>query len=41
MQAVERQGRIEVSANLVEQAILIKVTDNGPGIPQEKLASIF
>ena len=41
MQAVEREGRIEVSANLVGQAILMKVSDNGPGIPQEKLASIF
>jgi two-component system, NtrC family, sensor histidine kinase HydH len=41
MQAVERQGRIEVSAAPVDQAILLKVSDNGPGIPQEKLASIF
>jgi two-component system sensor histidine kinase HydH len=41
MQAVERQGKIEVSANQVEAAILVKVTDSGPGIPQEKLASIF
>jgi two-component system sensor histidine kinase HydH len=41
MQAVERQGKIEVTADFVEAAILVKVTDNGPGIPQEKLASIF
>jgi signal transduction histidine kinase len=41
MQAVERQGRIDVTAELVEAAILVKVTDTGPGIPQEKLPSIF
>jgi two-component system sensor histidine kinase HydH len=41
MQAVERNGRIAVNANLVEAVILVKVADNGPGIPQEKLASIF
>ena len=41
MQAVERQGRIQVSASLLDEAVLLKVSDNGPGIPQEKLASIF
>ena len=41
MQAVERRGRIAVNARLSEQAVLVEVTDNGPGIPQEKLASIF
>jgi two-component system sensor histidine kinase HydH len=41
IQAVERQGRIEVTADLVQASILVKVTDNGPGIPQERLASIF
>jgi two-component system sensor histidine kinase HydH len=41
MQAVERKGHIEVSADLVEAAVLLKVTDTGPGIPQAKLASIF
>lgn len=41
MQAVEREGRIVVSANLADEALLIKVTDNGPGIPPEKIASIF
>ena len=41
MQAVERKGRIEVSAGRVGQGILVKVSDSGPGIPQEKLASIF
>jgi signal transduction histidine kinase len=41
MQAVEKKGRIEVSAGLVDGAILLRVRDNGPGIPPEKLASIF
>jgi two-component system sensor histidine kinase HydH len=41
MQAVERSGRINVSAKLMEAAVLIQVTDTGPGIPPEKLASIF
>lgn len=41
LQAVERKGRIEVTAALVDQAIVVTVRDNGPGIPPEKLASIF
>ena len=41
MQAVERQGRIDVSASLLEEVVVLKVADSGPGIPQEKLASIF
>jgi two-component system sensor histidine kinase HydH len=41
MQAVEREGKIEVNANLVEAAVLVEVTDSGHGIPSEKLASIF
>ena len=41
MQAVERQGKIVVTTELVEAAIVIKVIDSGPGLPQEKLASIF
>jgi two-component system, NtrC family, sensor histidine kinase HydH len=41
MQAVERKGRIAVGANLIQQAIVVTVSDNGPGIPPEKLASIF
>src|SRR5205085_6517512 len=41
MQAVERNGHIEVSATCAEPLIMIAVSDSGPGIPQEKLASIF
>ncbi|HTL15608.1 MAG TPA: ATP-binding protein [Patescibacteria group bacterium] len=41
MQAVERDGSIQVGAKLVETAILIHVTDTGPGIPAEKVPSIF
>ncbi len=41
VQAVEREGRISVSASAEDGSIVITVRDNGPGIPLEKLASIF
>ena len=41
MQAVERKGRIEVSAEAREGTILVKVLDSGSGIPAERLAAIF
>jgi two-component system sensor histidine kinase HydH len=41
MQAVEKKGRIEVSVRRVEQAVMVRVSDDGPGIPAEKLRSIF
>jgi signal transduction histidine kinase len=41
MQAVERTGRIDVAVRTLPRQILLEVTDNGPGIPQEKLSSIF
>jgi signal transduction histidine kinase len=41
IQAVERKGRIEVSAAAADGMICVAVIDNGPGIPPEKLASIF
>lgn len=41
MQAVERDGRIEVTASHVQSALLITVSDTGPGIPSDKAASIF
>lgn len=41
MQAVERQGRIEVKAAPVAGSIVLTVHDNGPGIAPERMNSIF
>ncbi len=41
LQAVERAGRIEVTLAAEPGAIRIEVRDNGPGIPEERLAAIF
>jgi len=41
IQAVERKGRVEVSAAVADAGVSVVVRDNGPGIPPEKLASIF
>jgi two-component system sensor histidine kinase HydH len=41
MQAVEQNGRIEVTAERVGAAIAVTVQDSGPGIEPEKLALIF
>ena len=41
IQAVERKGRVEVSAGVADGRVSVTVSDNGPGIPPEKLASIF
>jgi signal transduction histidine kinase len=41
MQAVGRKGRIEVTATVVADSVSVAVADNGPGIPAEKLVSIF
>jgi two-component system sensor histidine kinase HydH len=41
IQAVERKGRVEVSASVADGRISVAVSDNGPGIPPERLASIF
>ena len=41
IQAVERKGRVEVSAAVTDGMVCVAVSDNGPGIPPEKLASIF
>lgn len=41
IQAVERKGRVEVSAVVSDGKVCVAVSDNGPGIPPEKLASIF
>ena len=41
IQAVERNGRIEVTARINEGSFFLAVRDNGPGIPPERLAHIF
>ena len=41
MQAIGRQGRIEVGLLANSDSAIITVRDSGPGIPPEKLASIF
>ena len=41
MQAVGRKGRIEVAATSGDDSVAVAVRDNGPGIPPEKLVSIF
>ncbi len=41
MQAVERDGRIEVAGGLTDGSLWLHVRDTGPGIPPEKLTSIF
>ncbi len=41
LQAVERNGRIEVEAVARNGSVVIEVRDNGPGIPPEKQGAIF
>ena len=41
IQAVERDGRIEVNGTVAEGTFVLAVRDNGPGIPPERLAHIF
>jgi two-component system sensor histidine kinase HydH len=41
MQAVERKGRISVATAAADTSQLITVHDSGPGIPAERLSSIF
>jgi two-component system sensor histidine kinase HydH len=41
IQAVERQGRVEVSAAAAGEALIIRVQDNGPGIPADRQPNIF
>jgi two-component system sensor histidine kinase HydH len=41
IQAVDRQGRVEVNASVTDGVVNVAVSDDGPGIPAEKLASIF
>ena len=41
IQAVERNGRVELTATTEDATLVIDVSDTGPGIPAEKLAQIF
>lgn len=41
LQAVEKKGRIEVTAAANSETLFLKISDNGPGIPLERLAAIF
>jgi signal transduction histidine kinase len=41
MQAVERTGRIEVISSATEEMFSIAVRDNGPGLPEDKMALLF
>jgi signal transduction histidine kinase len=41
IQAVEKKGRVEVSAAVVDGQVRVAVSDDGPGIPPDKLASVF
>jgi signal transduction histidine kinase len=41
MQAIERKGRVDVIAAVADGQVCVLVSDNGPGVPPDKLASIF
>lgn len=41
IQAVDRDGRIEVLAQVIAGQLALEVKDSGPGIPEERLAAIF
>jgi signal transduction histidine kinase len=41
IQAVEKKGRVEVSAAVADGRVCVAVSDDGPGIPPNKLASVF
>lgn len=43
LQAIERGGRVDVSASraLDSQSLLVEVRDTGPGLPPDRLGSIF
>ena len=41
IQAIERKGRVEVIGAVTDGQVCVVVSDNGPGIPPDKLASVF
>jgi len=43
VQAVEKNGRVEVDAakSAAGEAVVLRVQDNGPGIPKDKLEEVF
>ena len=41
IQAVERKGRVEVIGAVADGHVCVIVSDNGPGIQPDKLASVF
>lgn len=41
IQAIERKGRVEVIGAVTDGQVCVVVSDNGPGIPPDKLPSVF
>jgi two-component system, NtrC family, sensor histidine kinase HydH len=41
IQAVEKQGRVDVVGAVADGQVCVVVRDNGPGIPADELASVF
>lgn len=41
IQAVEANGRVEVSVTAEGKSVVIQIADSGPGVPQEKRPAIF
>jgi two-component system sensor histidine kinase HydH len=41
MQAIERDGTIQVAVSAGDECVTLEVRDTGPGIPPERLPSIF
>jgi len=37
----DRRGKIEVILERLEESVIVKIVDNGVGIPEEKQSSIF
>ncbi len=41
LDAVPTNGRVEVSASREDQRVVVRIIDNGPGIPAQDLARVF